>query len=619
MQRSTRTACLGLTFGRLAPALSKRLPLKQPDSPALKRLLFASQGSAIWLLLGLCLNGTCRTIQEVADKLAIIVGAAKWLLLPARQKIRFSPGTETHCQRRRVTDLSRTPGDPMKWSLSVANPAGILEDSSMSTKTTAKRQTLPDAARLIRTQYGVEPLARTACLAFTFVTLALLARGQNVASLPAAPAVEQATGQHSTLPELTLEEAVEQAVANNSSLKTASLETRRATDDLAANRTRRFANTQVTALGAQLVTKPSITYPAGSLGVYGATGPIPATDMKVEIPRKPTGTVNVSVAQPLSTQYQLHLQLKALDLGLQGKRQDEEKTRLEVVDKVRRAYYGVVEAQSALDSLQASLPYYEESHRLALVNRGKETILESDLLNANAQLLKIQNAIRDASDRVASATEQLNDLMGRDIHTKFRVAAIGDADAGLDTFEATEARALQNRPDVKKAKLQVQQAGYDARAKKAEYIPDLRLAFDYYTTLNYENVFPSNVGTVGLSLQWEPWDWGRKRKEYQEKRAKEDQATVGVDATERAVLLEVRQAYRQLENSRRQLTQSDANERAARQKLKEVQEQAKREAVLSRDLYQSQSDLASADSQQQQALAAFWKARADLKKAIGEQ
>ena len=105
---------------------------------------------------------------------------------------------------------------------------------------------------------------RTACLAFILGTLALLARGQQ-----------------SNLPELTLEQAVEQAVANNSSLKTASLETRRAADDLAANKTRRFANTQITALGAQLVTKPSVTFPAGSLGVYSATGPIPSTDKKI--------------------------------------------------------------------------------------------------------------------------------------------------------------------------------------------------------------------------------------------------------------------------------------------------------------------------------------------------
>ena len=460
---------------------------------------------------------------------------------------------------------------------------------------------------------------RTACLAFALGTLALLARSQDLSSKSAAFPAEEATEQQSTLPVLTLEQAVELAVSNNSSLKTAGLETQRAADDLAANRTRRFANTQIMGLGGQLITKPSVTFPAGSLGTYSATGPLPSTNQKIEIARKPTGIVNVLVAQPLSTQYQLHLQLHALALGLESTRQDQVKTRLEVVDQVRRAYYAVVEAQSALDSLQASLPYYEESHRLAQENRSKETILESDLLNADAQLLKIQTAICDANDGVASASERLNDLVGRDIHTKIRVAPIGDADDNPATLEAMEARALQDRPDVKKAKLQVQQADYDARAKKAEYVPDLSLAFSYYTTANFENVLPSNIGTVGLSLKWEPWDWGRKRKEYAGKRVKEDQAKVAVSQTERGVLLEVRNARRQLENTRRQLSLSDATERAARQKLVEVQEQVKREAVLTRDLFQAQADLASADSRQQQALAAFWKARADLKKAIGEE
>ena len=456
-------------------------------------------------------------------------------------------------------------------------------------------------------------------LAIALGTLTLLARGQNLAPLSGAHAGEVAREQPSSLPELTLEQAVEFAVANNSSLKTASLETQRAADDLAANRTRRFANTQILGLGAQLVTKPSVTFPAGSLGVYSATGPIPSTNQKIEIARKPAGTLDMSIAQPLSTQYQLHLRLKALELGVQATRQDQQKTRLEVVDQVRRAFYTVVEAQSALDSLQASLPYYQESNRLALENRRKEAILESDLLNAHTQFLKIQNAISDASDRVASTSEQLNDLMGRDVHMQFRVAPIGDADTDLATPASMEVRALQSRPDVKKAKLQVQQADYDARAKKAEYIPDVSVAFDYYTTANFENVLPSNIGTVGLSLRWEPWDWGRKRKEYEEKRAKEEQAKVGVDATERAVVLEVRNASRLLENARRQLTLSDASERAAQQKLKEVQEKVRREAALSRDLFEAQSDLASADSQQQQALSAFWKARADLRKVIGEE
>jgi serine/threonine-protein kinase len=79
-----------------------------------------------------------------------------------------------------------------------------------------------------------------------------------------------------------------------------------------------------------------LTFPADSLGTYAATGPIPSTNQKIEIARKPAGTLDVAVVQPLSTQYQLHQQLKALELGVQATRQDQEKTRLEAVDQAAR-------------------------------------------------------------------------------------------------------------------------------------------------------------------------------------------------------------------------------------------------------------------------------------------
>ncbi|HYZ86147.1 MAG TPA: TolC family protein, partial [Bryobacteraceae bacterium] len=311
-----------------------------------------------------------------------------------------------------------------------------------------------------------------------------------------------ARAQESSPPVLTLEEAIQQAVTNNSDLKTASLETRRAGDDLAANNTKRFATTSITAIGGQLITKPSVTFQQGSLGTYGSTGPIPGTDQKIEVARKPTGMMFASVLQPLSTQYRLHMQLKALAFGVAATRQDEEKTRLEVVDRVRQAYYSVVEAQSTLDSLHASLPYYEETKRLAVENHSKETILESDLLDADAQLLKTRNAISDAKDQVATASEKLNDVMGRDIHTAFRVADISSADSEVETPEALEQQAVKNRPNLQKAKLLVQQAHYDARAKKAEYIPDVSVGVIYGTTANLGSSIPSNIAVAGVQLTW---------------------------------------------------------------------------------------------------------------------
>src|SRR5664279_2570284 len=145
----------------------------------------------------------------------------------------------------------------------------------------------------------MQPRIQVARLAFLLAPLALMLRAQE-----------------SSAHMLTLDQAIELAVASNTTLKTAGLETVRATDDLLAARTRRFASTQVIAFGSQLLTKPSVTFAQGSLGVYPSVGPIPATDQKIDVARKPVGGVFASVLQPLSTQYRLHLQLKALALGV---------------------------------------------------------------------------------------------------------------------------------------------------------------------------------------------------------------------------------------------------------------------------------------------------------------
>jgi outer membrane protein TolC len=440
-----------------------------------------------------------------------------------------------------------------------------------------------------------------------------------VAILSAGALAVNALGQEVTPPELTLEDAIALAVAHNASLNKASLETRRTAADLAANRTKLFPSSKISAQGGELLTKPSITFAAGSLGTYPATGPIPGTNQTITIPRTFVELVSASVTQPLTTEYKTALQLKGLSLGLAGAKEDERKQRLATIDDVRRAYYSVVEAQSQLDSSQVSLPYYQESKRLADEKRKRETILESDLLRSNTQLLQAQNSVSEAGDQLASATEQLNDLMGRSIHTHFRVTAVPVADADFETQELLETRALENRPDVKKSRLSVREAEYNRRAKAAEYIPEVNAEVDYYSTFNFGNTLPGNIAIAGFSLSWEPWDWGRKLQELRGKRAQVGEAKVSQNATERSALMEVSRGWRQVQDARRKLTMSEANQLAMRQQLQEVQEKAKREEKLPQDLFSAQSDLASADNQHVQALTAFWKARADLKKATGEE
>ena len=272
----------------------------------------------------------------------------------------------------------------------------------------------------------MQQITRKILWAVIFGALNLFAQAQDSPSSPQKLAADETFPPDSSVPVLTVDEAIAQAVANHGSLRIADRIRPNAGDELAANRTTRLRNTQITAPGGRLLTKPSVTSQQGSLGVCPVTGPSPATNQTIHVAGTPAGAAFVSITQPLSTQYGWHLEWKTPALGVEATRQDQPKTRLEVVDQVRRAYHAVAEAQSALDSLEASLPYYEES-----------------------RLPGAENGVTDAKGQVASASERLNDLMGRDIRTQFRVTSIRNTDAELEAPEALETTEPQNRPELK--------------------------------------------------------------------------------------------------------------------------------------------------------------------------
>ena len=107
--------------------------------------------------------------------------------------------------------------------------------------------------------------------------------------------------------------------------------------------------------------------------------------------------------------------------------------------------------------------------------------LKVDGLEAKTRLAKAEDHLDAAPYAPDTRQEQLNNLMGIHIGTALRVAPVPDPVPDALDQTAASARALAQRPKLKAAQLKVQQAEYDRRIKRAEYIPDLSLAFSYFS------------------------------------------------------------------------------------------------------------------------------------------
>jgi outer membrane protein TolC len=372
-------------------------------------------------------------------------------------------------------------------------------------------------------------------------------------------------------------------------------------------------------LAGQLLTKPTVNFDRGVFGTYPGVGPIPGEDTKVNIPRKPTAFVFGQILQPLSQQYRLGLGVKTLELGRQLEAAKLAERRAAVAEQVRKAYYRLLETQSALESVEQSLPLYQETVRLARVGLRLETVLASQRLKAEAEVAKVELEALKLRNPIATQIEALNELMGRPVNTPFRTVGVEQiAEDSMDLEDAIQ-KALTRRPEVRQASLRVQQADLDVRIKKSEYIPDVSLALTYGSAINFQNALPQNVATAGVSLEWEVFDWGRKKQEMSAKRHTASQARVAEEALDRRIRVEVAQALRQCAETAQRVRVSTLLQQAAREGLREQQSAFGREAVLWKDVLQSQTNLAAADDEQRRALAAYWSARAEMKRVMGEQ
>jgi outer membrane protein TolC len=455
-------------------------------------------------------------------------------------------------------------------------------------------------------QYGfrMQRHTRTVHWALILGAIGLIARAQ------------ESTPQPETL---TVEQAVQYALQHNPSLRTAELDVDKAKDNLAAFRTRRLPSIRWNVLAGQLLTKPSVTYSPGIFGAYPETGPIPARETKVETPRRPTAFVFGQILQPLSQQHRLGLGVESLKLERQMEAAKLAERRAAIAEQVRKAYYRLLETQSALESVEKSLPLYQETVRLAKIGLRLETVLASQQLKAEAEAAKVEFEALKLRNPIATQIEALNELMGRPVSTPFRTAAIRQiAEETIDTEESIR-KALAGRPEVRQATLRVRQADLDVRAKRSEYIPDVSLALTYGSALNFQNALPRNVLSAGVALDWEVFDWGRKKQEMSAKRHAASQTRLAEEALDRRIRVEVAQTVRQCREATQRVKVSTLWQWAAREGLREQQSAFTREAVLLKDVLQSQTTLAAADDEQRRALASYWSARAELKRVIGEE
>ena len=417
---------------------------------------------------------------------------------------------------------------------------------------------------------------------------------------------------------LTLEEAVSLARAHNRDLKQAGIEIHKQKEAWSEAKTQLYPRFDTYLLASELLNPLDFTIAPGTFGTFPAIGPIPAKESQIHTPARPVAITSVTATQPLTPLLRIDLSIKEQKLGVDLSQQAYFEREQGLVDEVRRAYYAILQSQSELESQRALLAYLEELQQLTGRRLQQETVLKADSLRMAAQHSRARYQLTVFEDALADQKETLNRLLGRELQTEFTVEMVPDSLPEESNLQEARKTANEMRPEVKTETIKKEKAALETKIEKTRYIPDISIQANYAATSNI-SFLPQSVGAVGVLLTWKPWDWGQKHHNIAQKVDAEKQAQLSIESVREQVVQEVDSTFRRLREARELLTAAQAGRDAEAEKLRNEMDAYSHQAIVLSDLLQQESSVASAEDQYRQGLLAFWRARADFERVLGQE
>jgi outer membrane protein TolC/anti-anti-sigma regulatory factor len=416
---------------------------------------------------------------------------------------------------------------------------------------------------------------------------------------------------------LTLQQAIVTAKEHNRQIQIQRLEVVKAQDDVAIAKTKRLPSLSADLFGSGLLNPINFEFEQGVFGTFPGIGPIPATNTKITADRAFNLLAIGQVQQPVSQLYRINLGIQAREAGRKIAAAQASRTEQEVLHDVRRAYYAIVQTRSAREANQSLLLSLRELQRVLQDRLQQQMVLPADAMEAKAALARAEQDSLTYDNDLAAQKEQLNLLLGRDPAEGFEIEPVPAIEWQEEDLAQIQVRALAQRPELREYEQRIKAADYDRRIKKSERLPDVGGFMTYTSPFNVELV-PKNIAAAGIQVTWEPFDWGRKSHELAQREKILQQTRLASQQQRDAVRIEVARAYRGLKQAKSLADVARLNTEATTERLRVVTNQFEQRAALAKDVLDAQDKLAAAQHKEQESLLAFWTAKADFAKAIGE-
>lgn len=325
-------------------------------------------------------------------------------------------------------------------------------------------------------------------------------------------------------------------------------------------------------------------------------------------------------------------------------------------NEVVTAFYQALLAQERARVLRKRVSRARETLQDVSTRVERGVVPKAQRLGANVELSNARTQRIEARNAADLARDQLKRTMGLTSERPIRLRGTleeqrddGLQQVSLETISMPRAvsRAIENRPDLQRARLNVELREIQTESSRAAFyprveavanfsysgrVPDDRsrlLTTDPQDSTNpfyfreqdrgfFNDDFWNPSFSVGLQLNWDLFSGFQRSARVQQAQIERQRAELQVERLRQAVTLEVRRAVRNLENARERINSQETNVRRAELNYDHVSQRVNEGVARPVELREASDQLDQSRLNYLQAVHDYLVARTDLETALGQ-
>jgi len=414
---------------------------------------------------------------------------------------------------------------------------------------------------------------------------------------------------------LTLTEAVHLAISQNRALKIARLKVVENQQKKAGERSGYFPQITNQSNALHVTELQNIVIPAGALGSVAGTL-VPGQSVGVQQGQKTFLSSGTQISQPLTQLIRIHAANRIAAADVAASRDDLKNAENQVALQVHTLYFGILVAQLQKQAAEKETAFAGENLRESEDDVRHGSALNVAAIQGRAGLLESQQSVLTADLQLSDLTTELNDLLGLPLDTQLQLDPSVPSNFDERPREEYVQTAWSGNPEILAAEEAVRKAEAGVTAAKSAYIPDITA----YARHSYQDGVPflvRNFGTFGVNLDWNVFDFGKRRAGVREREAQLAQAEENLSRLKEEVAVGIQRSYNKVERTKHMVQVASQVVKLRQESERLAQNQLTQGVVLVSEQRQATAETYKAQANYLQASLGYLLAWAELQREVG--